>query len=109
MQGNPLLERRYSAHGDNEPRTGVTFINGEASPAQYGPTPSGRRPFRQELLYGWWQSKPGFPKWSRLDAYLTKAENGEIGAEGHVNRLGVFGRVFAKPLFAKKVLPTSSI
>ncbi len=41
MRGNPLLERRSSADGDNEPRARSPLINGEACPAQYGPTPSG--------------------------------------------------------------------
>ncbi len=48
-------------------------------------------PFRQELLYGWWQHEGGGRGDWRvalfiLDVYRIKADNGEIGAEGHVNR-----------------------
>jgi hypothetical protein len=35
MRGNPLFAKRSSAHGENEPRTGVMLVNGEAFPAPY--------------------------------------------------------------------------
>ena len=57
----------------------------------------------------------GFPKCSRLYAYRIKADNGEIGADGCVNRLvprfAGFGKGFgsrAERGIAKKVFPTTS-
>ena len=48
--GEPAFsQKRSSADGENEPRAESTLIKEEASPALYGPTPSGPHPFRQKI------------------------------------------------------------
>gem|GEM_PF-4671530 len=49
--GNPLLERRRSAHGDNELKVCAVLINDEVSPALAGPTPSGPAPPARTFIW----------------------------------------------------------
>ncbi len=60
--GEPaFLQKRSSADSDNKPQARSTLINGEASPAQFGPTPSGPHPLRQKT-----------PRWLEVDHRIVQ-------------------------------------